>query len=318
MTHLAMLLTVALAQAPAETQAPAADRVEQAVQAAQKAAEAAQKAAEAAQKAAEAAAAATAPKGPEPIPATPAPPAPGEKKDTWRGLVGVGLIALTGNAETLTGTANAQADKSFGPWAVGLRLNGAYGQTKPQDGGAAQQTALKAAGSLRGERSFVDFASGYLMGGLETDHIKSVELREYLELGSGLKLFERKEGDFERLYLRFDIAFRYQNESRYQYIGDATTPTNTGLPGVQMVAPHFGLVFRYSLNKGVHFSEEAEVLPNLVGASRVIVNSTTKLSAQLTETFSLSGSYIVNFDSAPAGNKKTTDTALTLGLEAAF
>lgn len=316
MTHLAVLLTVALAQAPSETPAP--DRVEQAVQAAQRAAEAAEKAAVAAQKAAEAAAAATAVKAPEAIPTTPAPPAPGEKKDTWRGSVGIGLIALTGNAETLTGTANAQADKAFGPWALGLRLNGAYGQTRPQDGGASELTALKAMGSVRGERSFVDFASGYLMGGLETDHIKSVELREYIELGSGLKLFERKEGDFERLYLRFDIAFRYQNESRYQYIGDMTTPTNTGLPGVQMVAPHFGLVFRYALNKGVHFSEEAEVLPNLVGASRVLFNSTTKLSAQLTETFSLSGSYIVNFDSAPAGNKKTTDTALTLGLEAAF
>src|SRR3954471_15132773 len=110
MTHLAVLLTVALAQAPAETPAP--DRVEQAVQAAQKAAEAAEKAAVAAQKAAEAAAAAVAPKAPAEIPTTPSPPAPGEKKDTWRGLVGVGLIAITGNAETLTGTANAQADRS--------------------------------------------------------------------------------------------------------------------------------------------------------------------------------------------------------------
>ena len=317
------LLVAALAQAPAtDATASMNDKLELAVQAAQKAAEAAQKAAEAAQKAAEAAQANTeknvVTSASSAAAAAGAAAAPAAAPDGWKGIVGVGLIWLTGNADTLTATANAQADRKIGPWGIGIRLGGAYGQTTPQDGSANQVTALRAAGQLRGERQLVDFASAYLMGGLETDHIKSVELREYVEVGSGLKLFERKDGDFERLYLRFDIAFRYQNESRYQYIGDMTIPTNTGLPGVTMIAPHFGLVFRYALNKGVHLSEEAEVMPNIVGDSRVIFNSITKISAALNETFALNASYLVAYDSKPAGGKKDTDTALTLGVEANF
>src|SRR5262249_26068098 len=112
--------------------------------------------------------------------------------------------------------------------------------------------------------------------------------------------------------------FRYQNESRYQYIGDAKTPTNTGLPSATMIAPHFGLVFRYALNKGVKLSEEAEVLPNVVGDPRTIFNSNTKLSASLTDVLSFNVNFLVNYDSKPAGNKKPTDTALTLGVEATF
>ncbi len=307
-THLSLVLVAWLAQAPESTPA---DKLEQAVQAAQKAAEAAQKAAEAAQKAAEAAVASE-------QPPKEAPKAEAKAADSWKGLVGLGLIALSGNANTLTGTANAAVDKAFGEWAVGLRLNGAYGQTSPQDGGPNQLTAAKAMGTLRGDRKIVDWASIYALGGLETDHIKSVELREYGELGAGIRLFQRMQADLERVYLRLDVAFRYQNESRFQYIGDKTFPTNTGLPGVQMAAPRFGLTFRYALNKDIRFSEEAEVLPNLLGESRTIVNSTTKLAARLTEALSITASDVVNFDSAPVKGKQTTDNALTLGLEAAF
>jgi putative salt-induced outer membrane protein YdiY len=79
-----------------------------------------------------------------------------------------------------------------------------------------------------------------------------------------------------------------------------------------------GAVVRYALNKEIRFSEEAEFLPNLVGESRFLVNSTTKLNARLTAALSISVAFLLNFDSSPGGGKKSTDTALTLGLEAAF
>src|SRR5262245_51556723 len=142
MIQLTLVLTSLVAQAPAAD--PNSEKLDQAVQAAQKAAEAAEKAAEAAKTAAEAAQATakSAAAAPAPVATAPAgaPPPAEAKPEGWKGLVGVGLIALTGNAETLTGTANAQADRNFGPWGLGIRLNGAYGQTTPQDGGAAQLT----------------------------------------------------------------------------------------------------------------------------------------------------------------------------------
>lgn len=148
--------------------------------------------------------------------------------------------------------------------------------------------------------------------------MKSVEIRGFGELGTGIKFYELKEGELERMYLRGDVGFRYSRETRYQYYAAGGIPANTGLPGATMVGPRIAAVIRYALNKDIRFSEEAEFLPNLVGQSRYIVNSMTKLSARLSASLAVTGSFLVNFDSAPAGGKKQTDTALTLGLEAAF
>lgn len=309
---LSFALAALLSQAEVQGPDRAAEAAERAARSAERAAVAAQKAAEALQKIAElqAAAAAAAP------PVVPTAPAEA-KKDEWTGLVGIGLIALTGNSETLTGTAAAQADKKLGNWAIGFRAGGAYGQTRLPTG-EDQVTALRALFTARVDRSIASFATLYALAGLETDHVKSVELRGYGELGSGIIFYEKKEPDFERSYLRGDVAFRVSHESRFQYFGDANFAANTGLPDATMVGPRVGAVFRYALNKELRFSEEAEILPNLVGEARYLINSTTKLNAHLTRALSITASFLINFDSAPAGGKKTTDTALTLGVEAAF
>ena len=232
-------------------------------------------------------------------------------------MIGIGLIALSGNAESLTATANAALDKKLGNWAFGMRLTGAYGQTRTK-AGADEVTALRAGLLLRGDRSITSFASIYALGGLETDHVKSVELRGFGELGTGIKFYELKEGELERVYLRGDVGFRASHESRFQYYGDAVTPSGTGLGDITMIGPRIAAVIRYAINKDIRFSEEAEFLPNLLGPSRYLINSITKLSARLTESLAVTGSFLVTFDSSPAPGKKTTDTALVLGLEAAF
>ncbi len=307
------MLTLALLSLLSQTEVPAADAsaAERAAAAAERAAVAAQKAAEAAQKMIEAQLGT--PAAPE------AAPVEGEPKmDPWKGSVGIGLIAITGNAETLTGTFNAAVDKKVGNWAFGGRASAAYGQSRPAAGGPDQVSAMRAGLLLRGDRSLVSFASLFLIGGVETDHVKSVELREFAELGAGIRFYELKEGELERVFIRADLGLRYSHESRFQYYSDGTIPGGTGLPSANLLGPRIGVIFRYALNKHVKFSEEAEFIPNLLGASRFIVNSTTKLNARLTETLSISASFLVNFDSAPAAGKRDTDTALTIGLEAAF
>ncbi|MBX7101233.1 MAG: DUF481 domain-containing protein [Myxococcaceae bacterium] len=257
-------------------------------------------------------------------PAAAAAPAAGDapKADPWTGLVGVGLVALSGNSETLTFTANGQVDKKFGEWALGARATGAYGQSRPTPEQDSQVVALRAGVSLRGDRNIASFASIFAGGGAETDHVKSVEVRGFGELGAGIKFLEVKRNvgqkdEWEREYIRADLAFRYSRETRFQYYATPTVPTG-GLPGVTLIAPRVAGVFRFALTPGIRFSEELEFLPNIAGDARFLFNSNTKLSARLTESLALTASFLMNYDSAPAGGKKPLDTALAMGIEAAF
>ena len=52
-----------------------------------------------------------------------------------------------------------------------------------------------------------------------------------------------------------------------------------------------------------------------MGAGRVVVNSTSKLSSRLTESLSFGASFQVNHDSEPAAGKVPTDTILGLTVE---
>ncbi len=310
---LALSLLVLLSQAPTSTSEASAER---AAAAAERAALAAERAAAAAQLAAEAAGRQALAQGGAPLP--PAPVGEVPASDSWKGLVGIGLIAITGNAEALTGTATAQVDKKLGEWGFGARASAAYGQSRAAPGAPAIVSALRAGLLLRGDRNLSSFSSLFALAGLETDHVKSVELRKFAELGTGIRFFERKEGELERVFLRGDVGFRASHETRYQYFGDAVVPSGTPLPDVLLIGPRIAAIFRYALNKDVRVSEEAEMLFNLLGSSRTLFNSTTKLIARLSPALSISGSFLLGFDSAPAPGKQPTDTVLTLGVEAAF
>jgi hypothetical protein len=125
--------------------------------------------------------------------------------------------------------------------------------------------------------------------------------------------FDIKETDYSKIFLRTDLGFRYQYESRFQYY-----PTPMREPGVTLVAPRLGAVFRYGFRKGTSFSEEAEVLPNVTGDARVLINSQSKLTTLLTGALSFAAGFGVKFDSAPAPGKVDTETTLTVGLEVAI
>lgn len=294
---------VLLSQTDTHTEAAA-----RAAAAAEKAALAAEKAAEAAQRIAEAQGAPAAPAADK--------PAEGDPQEKWSGLIGVSVIALAGNAESITALANAAADRKWAKWMFGVRAGAAYGETRIATG--SEVSALRGNLSLRGDRNVVTFATIFAQAGVDTDHVKSVELRGYGEVGTGIRFYEKKEGDLEKVYLRADLAFRFQQEERFQYFATPTTPAGTALPDATLVAPRIAAVLRYAMSKDIRFSEEVEFLPNVLGQSRVLVNNTTKLNARLTESLSVSAAFIANFDSAPASGKKDLDTSLALGVEAAF
>ena len=313
---LAVLVSHVLAAEPAtpseEAAVRAADAAEKAAVAAQTAADAALKAAEAAKTLAEKAAAAP--------PTAPAPAAAEEKKpeektegSLWTGTVTLGLISTTGNATSLSFNGAASAERKSESWILALKAGGSYGQAKSTGETEFKTVALAASFQARAAFRFTARYSAYLLGGIDTDHIASIEARPYGEAGLGILWIDEKEGDLSKLVLGTDIGFRYGREFRFQYY---TTPLN--LDDVNIVAPRFGLAFRYALSKHVIFTEDAEVLPMVVGDSRVLVTSVTKVAARIVGPLAVTVGFQVHYDSRPSADKVSTDTALSVGLEASF
>lgn len=303
-----LFLLALYGQAPAASRTGSEDAATRAAAAAEKAAAAAQTAAEAAAKAAEAAARVSG-QAPAVAAAAPAAPAPSQ----WAGSVGLGLIYLSGNSKAVTFNGTAVAEHKSEHWIYGLKALAVYGTSRAASAdpnSESQVNALGASLQLRGDRRLTQSLSVYLLGGAETDHVKSVEFRGYGEAGGSIIWLDTKEGELSKTFLRTDLAFRYSNESRFQYY-----PSGMSLPNATLYAPRFGLAFRYNLSKGIGFLQDAEILPNVTGDSRVLVNSLSKLTARLIQSFSLAVGFTVAFDSSPAPGKKDTDTALTVGLE---
>ncbi|HEY3450506.1 MAG TPA: DUF481 domain-containing protein [Myxococcales bacterium] len=317
--------SAAAAAAAAEKSSAAIERSAAAVE---KAADAAMKAAEAAQRAAEAAAgAASKAAAPAPAPA-PAPaqvaapgpidaPAPGAPAPAvWTGSTAVSLVSLSGNSESIAVTLNAAAERKSENWILGLKAAGSYGEAKAAVGGAGGAWAINALNATVQARAAFRFTprySAYLVLGIDTDHVASVEERPFGEAGIGILWLDEMEGDLSKLKLNTDIAFRYAKEMRFQYY-----PVKTNIDDVDFAAPRIGLAFRYALNKNVIFTEDAEVLPNVIGDARWLVNSNTKIAARVVNPLSIYISLLVKYDSRPAVGKVDTDTALAFGVEAGF
>jgi hypothetical protein len=292
---------------------PAADAA-RAAAAAEKAAQAAAIAAEAALKAAEAAARLTAivPAKLEvpAAPAAPAAPPAAAKPAAWSGTVGLGLISLTGNSRTVTFSTNAAAERKSEGWILGAKLSAAYGQNRPA-GGAQLETVAEAAGAqLRLDRRFGERYSAYVLGAADTDHVKSVEVRGTGEAGATVVWVDAGGESGWKTTLKTDLGFRIAQEQRYQYY-----PLSQDVDDETLYAPRAAIGLRYAMSKDVLFIQDAEILPNVVGDSRVVVNSVSKISTRLSRTLAFGVSFTVAHDSRPAAEKVATDTGLALMLD---
>jgi putative salt-induced outer membrane protein YdiY len=240
--------------------------------------------------------------------------APAPKAPEWKGAAGAGLIVLRGNSDTTTFTGTLGASRETYGWILSAKAAAAYGENQAAGATVSEVAAYSAAGLVRLDRKFGEVWTVFVLGGVEADHVASIEYRTAAELGAGAQLVERKEGDLLKVGLRTDLGLRYGYEARYQYYGTPLGPQ----PGVELVAPRLGLAFRYGFSKEVFFTEEAEVMASLSGEARWLAKSVTKLSSRLTQALSFGASYTVAYDSTPAAGKETTDQALTALLEVGF
>jgi putative salt-induced outer membrane protein YdiY len=321
-----LVATSLQAQTPAPpTPAPAADAAsERAAVAAERAAAAAEKAAEASSRIAASLERLSEALAKVPVPAAPAAPAAAPEKaaeppkeDPWKGNIGLGLISISGNASTLTFNGLASAERKTKGWIYSAKAQGVYGRSKvpatETEEERSEVVALGAGMDLRVDRRFTPVVSGYVLAGGQTDHVKSVEFRGYGETGAGISWWDEKLPDGRTSSLRTDLAFRFSRETRFQYY-----PVPLDLEDVDLGGPRVGVDFSYGLSKETVFTQEAEAIPNVLGSARLLVNSTTTLNVGLSETLSISTSFVLQYDSAPPPGKKTTDTSLSANLQLSF
>lgn len=285
---------------------------ERAAVAAEKAADSAARAADAAQRIADRLA-----------PVTPAPAeAAAPSASTWVGTAGLGLSLLGGNTQATTLTGTLGLDKKWDLWTLGIRATGAYGLTNPDTSegslSMSQTVARRASATVRGDRSFGGIAAVFALLGGEFDHVKNIESRAYGEGGSSFTVFNDKQDDLEKLYLRLDVALRFGRETRFTYF---PTPASVSPYEIWILAPRVAANFRWALNKNFRISEEFEALPFMLAPTtgRFLINSNTKLNTRITENISLTVGFLLNIDTQPPkATLRPYDFALTAGAEAAF
>lgn len=238
---------------------------------------------------------------------------------SWTGTLGAGLINLAGNTNTTTVTGATSLQQQTDGWIFGFKATGAYGRTQPVDRAQPAQTvALAATGQLRVDRKLGPHATVFALGGVDTDHVASIEARPYGEGGLGwIWLDQKPDGGKTELFLRTDAGFRYADERRWQYYATAAAPEGD-LPDLETASPRLGVAFRYGFSKDVAFVEEAEGLANVSGDEHYWARSLTKLTSRLAGTLTFGVAYLVAWDSDPAPGKVDTDRSLTVTLELAF
>jgi putative salt-induced outer membrane protein YdiY len=248
--------------------------------------------------------------------AAPAPAAAAPAGAAWNGTIGLGLVSLTGNSRSVTFNTNAAAERKTEGWILGTKLYATYGQNRAAAADAPTETVAEAAGlQLRVDRRFGPRYSTYALAAADADHVKSVELRSTGELGASVLWVDAGGDSGWKTSLRTDLGFRLSDERRYEYYPADPLVAPHGVDGVTLYAPRAGLAFKYAMSKDVLFSEDAEVMPNVSGDSRVLVNSISKISTRLSRTLAFGVAFTVNHDSSPAPAKVATDTALALTLD---
>lgn len=242
-------------------------------------------------------------------------PAAERGERSWAGTATIGFINLTGNARSTSTSGAIRVEfQSYG-WLGALDLAGNYGRARPAaTGGPLEVVAEDATARLRGDRRLSRVYSVYLLGGVDTDHVKSIEVRPYGEAGfSALWIDQVVEGEFVKARVQTDLGLRFGHEWRFQYF-----PTRENLENVRILAPKAGARARYALSRDLVVSEVFEVLPSLLSPYQVYIDSVTKLGANLWRGLGVGVAYQIRYESKPPPGKVPLDTALTVGLEAAF
>jgi hypothetical protein len=248
-----------------------------------------------------------------PVATAPGAPPAAEPEATVSGNVALGAIILRGNSETASFTFGSAAERKGATWIFGYKLSAAYARSTDPTNGVKSTTALNGALALRADRRLNPITGVFVVGAIDTDHLKSIEARPTGEAGVSFQLADVKEGDFQTEALRVDFGFRVGREYRFQYY-----PVPVNIDDQAIAAPTAGFAFRYAFTHDSVFSDEAVALVNIPDGPRLLVTNLAKLTTRLAQRLSFLASYGIVEDTSPPPGKRNLDTTLTLALEATF
>jgi hypothetical protein len=249
------------------------------------------------------------------------PPPPVEEKAAapagtrWDFTTNLGLTWSTGNVQSVSFFGSSTGIRKGERTILQYKLFGGYGQTFHADTNTTEVLLENAGATGQFDYRFGKLVSAYLGTGVDTDHVKSVEIRGYGEVGVGLLWLDQRVEKYQKLLLKTDLGLRVQQEQRFQYF-----PTPANVPDAFLLGPRAALSFRYALNAGTYVQEDLEVIPNVIGdtAGRVLLNNDTKVAVGIAAHVALAAELLMKYDSQPAPGKKPLDTIVTVGLEATY
>jgi hypothetical protein len=244
----------------------------------------------------------------------------------WDFYANAGLTWTAGNVSSLSFVASGGGKRVGDKTITQFKLFGGYGQTfnpavPPAMVGTTDVLIYNMGATAQFDYRFTKLISAFIGAGIDADHVKSVELRGYGEAGLGVLWVDEKVEKWQKWFLKTDVSFRVQPESRFQYY-----PTPAQLPDALLVGPRAALQFHYGMSAGTYFDEALEVIANVVGddAGRILLNSVSKLAVGIATHVSVAALLTFKYDSKPAPGaagapaKQPLDTILTLALEANF
>jgi hypothetical protein len=251
---------------------------------------------------------------------SPPPPPEAAKTDPlkWTSNVTAGMTWVTGNVTSFSFVGNASTTRKVDKTIFVGKAFAGYGEKLIDPASGPNEVLLYNMGaSAQFDYRFTPLISAFLGAGVDADHVKSIEYRLYGDAGLGVLWIDAKDGTGDKQYqkalLKTDLNIRVQPESRFQYY-----PVPMQLDDSLLVGPRLAGVFAYGVTSSITFREEVEVLPNVLGQPRVLINSLSRVSVGLNTLLAFNASYSVKFDSQPAEGKKPVDAVLSLGLEANF
>ncbi|HWA56820.1 MAG TPA: DUF481 domain-containing protein [Gemmatimonadales bacterium] len=226
---------------------------------------------------------------PDPFPPIPRP------KRSWTLQTDLGLVNTAGNTSTTTLNAGDAASVTIGDWTLSQGFAVVYGRTD-------------------GSRSAENYVAG-----LRLDYLVSPGLGMYATGRWSRDRFAGISGRFEE---GTGLSFRAVATAATEFSVEAGAVLNQqwNLNGTQdrFASGRGAIKFKHLLSKAAYVKQLAEVLPNLIDANDVRVNTETAVVAPLSSRVALKASYVLKFDNEPQPGFETTDRYLTSGLQVVF
>ena len=215
-----------------------------------------------------------------------------EVEPRWQAAAGLAFLLTSGNTETQSLGLDFHLARKPEPW--GLELNAQLQRAEDSGVRTAEHYLL----SLRGIRAVAE-KWGLFAGVVgEQDEFAGLELRMLVEAG-----FEYQALDGPKHHLAFDLGLTWTDEDR--------VPPE---PDTESVGAIAGLTYAWEITTTAAIAQRLIYYPNFDNSDDWRVDSTTALTASMSERLALQFSYELRFRNQPIGGRDDTDATTKASL----